>query len=267
MVKIGICGFGFVGSAINNFFVTKHEILIYDKYKNINTFNILLESDILFICLPTNIENKDDLASSYDLLEIDNTINLLNNKNFQGIIIIKSTVLPLYCQEINNKYPDLKIIHNPEFLSARTANQDFTNQKHIILGYTKQSFDVINIIYDFYQLLFPNVLISITTSEESSLVKLGCNSFYAMKIQFFTELFLLCKKMNLDYDNVKNMMLKNDWINPMHTLIPGHDGQISYGGSCLPKDIQALSNFMNQQEVSNLVLDAVIKDNKKTRNE
>jgi hypothetical protein len=88
-----------------------------------------------------------------------------------------------------------------------------------------------------------------------------------MKIQFFTELFLLCKKMNLDYDNVKNMMLKNDWINPMHTLIPGHDGQISYGGACFPKDIQALSNFMNQQEVSNLVLDAVIKDNKKTRNE
>ena len=276
MITIGICGLGFVGNAINNYFTTvnelnkndtKYEILSYDKYKNINTFDILLSSDILFVCLPTNLENINDLTSTYDMKEIDNTIMLLNEKDYNGIIIIKSTVLPNYCREINDKYHKLQIIHNPEFLSARTAIQDFINQKHIILGYTKQSFDVINIIYDFYKNLFKTALISISTTEESSLVKLGCNSFYAMKIQFFTEIFLLCKKMNLDYNNVKNMMLKNNWINPMHTLIPGHDGKISYGGACFPKDIQALSNFMVEQEVSNLVLDAVIKDNKKTRND
>jgi UDP-glucose 6-dehydrogenase len=61
-------------------------------------------------------------------------------------------------------------------------------------------------------------------------------------------------------------MIKNDWINPMHTSVPGHDGKISYGGACLPKDIQALSTFMEKQKTTNLVLDAVIKDNKELRN-
>jgi UDPglucose 6-dehydrogenase len=71
--------------------------------------------------------------------------------------------------------------------------------------------------------------------------------------------------MNISFDNVKNMMLQNNWINPMHTIIPGPDGKISYGGACFPKDIEALSNYMKDQYVSNFVLDAVIKENKEIR--
>ena len=277
MKKIGICGCGFVGNAIYNFFLNRkkeeiketdyhYQIFVYDKYKKVNdietSIDILFGTDILFICLPTNL---DPLTNTYNMSEIDNTLLILNDNNYNGVIIIKSTVLPDYCFKMNNQYPRLKIIHNPEFLSARTAIEDFANQSHIILGYTKYSKTSIEIINDMYKTLFPNAIISITSSEESALVKLGCNSFYAMKIEYFTELYLLCQKMNISFDNVKNMMLKNNWINPMHTIIPGPDGKISYGGACFPKDIEALSNYMKDNSVSNVVLDAVIKENKEIR--
>lgn len=263
-IRIGISGYGFVGSAIYNFFNTRPEysVFVYDKYKNINTFNILLNTDLIFICLPTNLEETEN---TYEMSEINLTITQLDSYDYQGVIIIKSTVLPDYCQKINNLFPKLKIINNSEFLSAKTASNDFNNQKHIVIGYTEQSKESLNIIENIYKKEFPEAEISILKSEEAALVKLGCNSFYATKIQFFTELYLLSKKINVNYENIKNAMIKNGWISPMHTKVPGQDGKISYGGMCLPKDIIAFSDFVKKNNVSNLVLNAVIKDNQITR--
>ena len=166
---------------------------------------------------------------------------------------------------MNNLYPNLNIIHNPEFLSANTALEDFSNQNHIILGHTKQSIEYINTIIHFYKNLFPQSEISICTSVESALTKLACNSFYATKIQYFTELYLLCEHMNVSYSNVKNLMLKNGWINPQHTSIPGHDGQISFGGACFPKDINAFTQYMIACELPSEVLQSVINERNKMR--
>ena len=91
-------------------------------------------------------------------------------------------------------------------------------------------------------------------------MKLFCNSFYATKIQYFTEVKLLCDKMNIEYNNVINLMLNNGWINPMHTYIPGPDGNLSYGGACFPKDSNALNQYMKKLNTPNAVLDASIKE-------
>ena len=91
-------------------------------------------------------------------------------------------------------------------------------------------------------------------------MKIFCNTFYAVKVQFFTELYLLCKKMNCDYDTVKQLMLKNNWINPMHTTIPGPDGMLSYGGYCFPKDTNALCKFMESMQVPHAVLENAIQE-------
>lgn len=124
-MKIGICGLGFVGTAINEFFKkTSHLLYIYDKYKNIGSINDMVITDMVYLCLPTLYSNE---LSTYDMSEIDNTIMLLNDNNYKGIIIIKSTILPTYTQSTNNMYPALTIVHNPEFLSARTAVEDFEN--------------------------------------------------------------------------------------------------------------------------------------------
>ena len=259
MIGLGIIGLGFVGNAIQQYF---KNTFIYDKYKNINSFNTIINTDILFICLPTLFCDK---LLNYDMTEIDSTIELLNNNNYKGIILIKSTITPEYLVNVNNKYESLKIIHNPEFLSAKTAVEDFANQKHIILGHTSQSINSVNTIYKFYQLYLPNASISIVSSVESSLVKLSCNSFYASKIQFFTEIYLLCEKLNVSYTRVKELMLKNNWINPMHTDIPGHDNMLSFGGACFPKDISALNQCLIKNEIPNMVINGVLEERNKMR--
>ena len=96
-------------------------------------------------------------------------------------------------------------------------------------------------------------------------MKIFCNSFYALKVQFFTELYCLTQKNKSDYLKIKTMMLKNNWINPMHTTIPGPDGQISYGGLCFPKDTNALQKYMEEKEVPNKVLSGCIEERNEMR--
>lgn len=262
---IGICGLGFVGGAIYAFMSNKDiikEVVVYDKYKQINEIGILLKAYIVYICIPTPY---DDTKKSYNMNELDNTLCILNEMNYRGVILIKSTVLPTYCEEVNNKYKQLIIMHNPEFLSASTAEKDFMEQKHIIIGYTLQSQPFFPVVQDFYRLLFPEAQISINNSNTVALTKLACNSFYATKVQFFTELFLLCERTDIKYNEVVEMMLHNGWINPMHTEVPGKDGKISFGGACLPKDISALNQHMILNNTSNGVLDAVINERNSMR--
>ena len=265
---IGICGLGFVGEAIYTFMTNYQksaanetnlvqDILVYDKYKQINALDTLLRADILYLCIPTPYDAQ---LQSYNMDEIDNTLFLLAELKYAGIILLKSTVLPNYCATMNNRYPDLRVVHNPEFLSARTAAEDFAQQKHIILGYTEQSQSVIKTVTDFYKTLFPYALLTINSANEAAMTKLACNSFYATKVQFFTELYLLCDRVGVDFNTVKGLMLQNKWIHPMHTMIPGPDGQVSFGGACLPKDISALNHYMAANGTPNGVLTAVIQE-------
>lgn len=260
---VGICGLGFVGNAVNTFFENRmYEITIYDKYKGINSFEMLLETNVLFICLPTNYSEE---LKTYDMSEVDNTLAMLYKKDYRGIVVIKSTVLPGYCHSINEKYKDLAIVANPEFLSAKTAVYDFENQKHIVLGYTKHSKEATRTIEYIYRDILGVVVITVVDADEAALIKLGCNSFYATKIQYFTELYMLCNKLGVSYEKVKNGMVENGWINKNHTEVPGSDGEVSYGGMCLPKDIKALSGYMSSKDVENGVVKSVIEEREKLR--
>jgi UDP-glucose 6-dehydrogenase len=268
-MRIGICGLGIVGNAIdkylNNFMdlnLTNFSLIIYDKYKNLGDLKSLFAADMIFICLPTLYEEE---LKSYDMSAIDDILLDLSFFNYKGIIVIKSTILPSYLSTMNKIYPDLRMCHNPEFLSASTAVDDFAKQNHIVLGFTALVGNWRDTIRDFYETLFPFAKISVTTSECSALMKLACNSFYATKVQYFTELFLLCEKMHIPYTEVKTLMLKNDWINPMHTQVPGSDGQVSFGGSCLPKDLAALNAFVSELESPHKVLQSVIDERKLMR--
>ena len=93
------------------------------------------------------------------------------------------------------------------------------------------------------------------------------NCFYSVKIQFFTEIQQLCEKNGCNYDLVKNMMIKNGWINKMHTDIPGPDGKISYGGLCFPKDTNALLKYMEKYDSPNEVLKSTILERNTMRND
>jgi nucleotide sugar dehydrogenase len=268
-MKIGIIGIGFVGNAIMRFFekkIEKKKLLLYDKYKNggIGSFTDILDSDILYLCLPTLYSEE---KKCYDTSALIETINKLNTSNFLGSILIKSTVEPLFCEKLNREYKKLKIIHNPEFLSARTAVKDFENTKQIIIGHTSQemSIDSASQVELFYRDMFPNSIINICSSTESEIMKICVNSFYSVKIQFFNEIYDLCKKTDSDYNIIKKCMLNNGWINSQHTSVPGHDGKLSYGGACFPKDTNALLQFMKSNNILHKVLEATIEERNEIR--
>lgn len=262
-MKIGIIGIGVVGNAVLKSLQEKmqdyefQKIITYDKFKNIGTFDDVTDTDIVFLCLPT--------LYSYDLLSYDKSALVeicekLSNINYNGLVVIKSTVEPTTSQTFADKY-NLSIIHNPEFLSAKTAYEDFHNQKHIIIGVTSNiKYNQLEKLTNFFKLHYLDALISICSSTESEATKIFCNCFYSVKIQFFNELYILCQKLNIDYDLIKNLMLKNNWIHPMHTQVPGSDGNLSYGGMCFPKDTNALLSFMKDQETPHQVLEAVVNE-------
>lgn len=264
---ISVIGLGFVGGAMYKGFSEKGiHVVGYDKYKeNTNTFKECLESDIAFLALPTVF---DEDKKSYDTSCIYEVSQELSNANYSGLIVIKSTVEPQTTNKLCDAFPKLKFVHNPEFLSAATAFEDFQNQKHIVLGKGKTTTDKEMILLDnFYKEYYPDAEISTCTSTESESMKSFVNCFYSVKIQFFNELFALCNKMGCDYDNVKDLMLKNKWINPMHTQVPGVDGKISYGGYCFPKDTNALLQHMKRENTPHKVLEATISERNEMRND
>ena len=261
-MKIGLIGRGFVGDALYKSFESRGQaVSSFDKYKKIGRIEDIEGSDLIFLCLPTPfVKNK-----GFDMSSLNEACHSLSLRNFSGLIVVKSTVEPGSCKKLSDKY-SLNICHNPEFLTARTNYKDFENQKHIVLGSVRESesFDKLVILY---KKLYPSSHISICSAIESESMKIFCNSFYAVKVQFFNELYILCNKLNIDYENVKSIMLKNNWINPMHTMVPGPDGQLSYGGACFPKDTMALEKFMVDNDLPHQVLSATIKEREAYRDD
>ena len=262
---ISVIGLGFVGGSMKKSFELKGEhVKGYDKFKeNTDSFEDCLESDIAFLALPTIF---DENKMTYDKSAIHEVCGDLEKHQYKGLVVIKSTVEPTTTEGLALKYPTLKFIHNPEFLTAATAFEDFHNQKHIVLGKSLNVHDdQVDVLETFYRKNYPDAEVSRCTCTESESMKSFVNCFYSVKIQFFNELYLLCQKMGCDYNSVKELMLKNGWINPMHTDVPGIDGMLSYGGYCFPKDTNALLNHMKRENVTCKVLEGTVLERNEMR--
>lgn len=257
--KVGIAGIGFVGGSMLKSFQEKEVeyIVNYDKFKESDPQEKLLTTDILFLSLPTQY---DETTGEYNKDTIVETCSMLELNKYKGAVVLKSTVEPETTSKLEDKF-NLNFIHNPEFLTARTAYEDFHNQKHIVLG---KSSSCDNEVYDnvvnFYKTYYPKAVISECTSIESESMKIFVNCFYSVKVQFFNEIYLTCQKSGANYDIVKDLMICNNWINPAHTTVPGPDGELSYGGMCFPKDTNALLKYMQSKKVPSKVLEATIEE-------
>lgn len=262
-MMIGVIGLGFVGGAICKSFELKGLYVYgYDKFKDggIGKFENIIKTKICFLCLPTLYNSE---LEEYDKKSIIDTLNVLRDNNYKGLVVIKSTVEPETTDYLSLKYPTLKLCHNPEFLTARTAFIDFHNQTHIVVGkpFNRTENDILE-LYDLYTKYFPDANISKCSAVESESVKIMSNTFYGSKIIIFNEFYLLCKQNGANFEIVKNIMLKNNWINSMHTNVPGTDGLLGFGGSCFPKDITALLKYMEKKKTPNNVIKSVLEENK-----
>ena len=269
MPDVAIIGLGFVGGAMFRSFKEKDvNVFGFDKFKkhiDIGPLENSLDSEIIFLCLPTLF---DEIKKAYNKTAIQELCNYLDDKEYNGTVVIKSTVEPQTINKLCDEFTNLNIVHNPEFLTARTAYNDFHNQTHIVLGRSKNcTNECFNILYSFYARYYPRALISCCSSDESECMKIFVNTFYSTKIQIFNEFYLLCQNMKVDYNRIKDLMLKNTWFTPHHTHVPGPDGKLSYGGACFPKDTSALLEHMKKLNSPHMVLESVVNERKTMRPE
>lgn len=239
-LKIGIAGVGMVGGALRKYFEAKGIILkLYDPGKNLGSLEELNQADVVFICVPTPFR-KDGIG--FDLSYVEKICEDLKGEK---IVIIKSTVVPGTTENLQQEYTQHKFLFNPEFLTELTANQDMNYPDRQILGYTKQSY---NIAGDLMQILPLAPFEKIMPSAEAELVKYFGNNWFAVKVIFANQIYNLCQKLGIDYDNVKEAAAADKRIGKSH-LDVWHKGYRGFGGKCIPKDIRAMVQFADKNGV------------------
>lgn len=265
-MKLGIVGNGFVGGAIINAFKQHQDIELFvydiDKNKSSNSLKETLTSDLVFICLPTPMKNID--GGEADLSIMEDFFAIANELKSKSILIIKSTVPVGTTKNLQTKYTDLTILHNPEFLTARFANEEFINaDRHIIGGKSEYAK---NYLREFYLKYFHTIPVFLMSSDESELTKYSSNCFFATKVAFFNEIKLFSESINADYDKIIKALTADKRIENCHTQVPGHDGDYGFGGYCFPKDINAFMRTLdNSKKASGSVLRSIWERNKQIR--
>jgi len=259
--NIGIVGAGFVGGAIARGFALQANVKIYDKDPNrqVHSFEEVCGSDYIFLCLPTPMERVD--GGKADLSIIHAVCGQLQN-NTNGTVILKSTIPIGTTKLLADKY-ELKMVHNPEFLTARNADIDFITPARTILGGPK---DLTAPLREVFANRFPGTNVLEMTSNESEAVKYVANCFFALKVIYFNEVYLGMKEAyDLDWDTVMGGVMTDGRIGVSHHEVPGFDGKFGFGGACFPKDICALIAQLEENGFDPKVLKAAWEQNKTVR--
>jgi UDPglucose 6-dehydrogenase len=239
--KVGVVGAGMVGGAVLRYLQKKDnlEIFVYDKGKNLGSPEEVNKAEIVFVCVPTPYL-KD--GKGFDLSYVEETLSWLQGDK---VVVIKSTVLPGTTEVLQKKYPQLKLLMNPEFLTEETADQDMNYPDRQIVGYTVQSQAVAG---DVMQLLPLAPFERILPATEAEMVKYFGNTWFSVKVSFANQMYDLCQAVGVDYDRMVEAAAADKRIGRTHLNV-FHKGYRGYGGKCLPKDTKALIQLANLKGV------------------
>ena len=227
-----VIGTGFVGSAVINALEQKYRIVLIDPPKGEEAAPVkYVETDGIIICVPTpadeNGKCNDSLVTHY--------ITDVRRYNKNVPILIKSTTDISTLTNITEP----NVTFSPEFLLARNANEDFLNQEFAVFGGDNGRFwyEIFKDVCNIKQVRFTDI----TTA---GFVKYTINSFLAMKVVFFNELFhLFNKHPGSSFDTLTELVSMDPRMGNSHLQVPGPDGQFGFGGACFPKDTKAFAEF------------------------
>ena len=239
--KVGIIGNGFVGESQAFAFSPTAEIRIYDvdPLRTTHTLEEVQESDFVFVCVPTPMKVDGSQDTSY--IE-----NVFNNAVEGPIYIIKSTILPGTTAGLTEMYPKLSIIFSPEFLTERTAKLDMLTQARIIFG---GDYKLTSKVEELFAYRFMNRHFIHTDSTTAELIKYMNNTFFATKVSIVNEFKRLADALGADWDKALYGFAADHRIGDSHLHVPGPDGKMGYGGTCFPKDVNALITLARELDV------------------
>jgi len=272
-MKIGIIGQGVLGKTHKNYLLknTSNEVFTYDINGDCNsTMEIISKQcEIVFVCVPTDTGKEGRL----DMSIVESIAKELNKLGFIGKCVFRSTLRVGTTEKLQKKYPNITFYFIPEFLTERLAKKDFENpHRNLPIGSS-----CIDSGLELFEIISENNILKqascIIGTKEAEMVKIATNSFYAMKIIFANELSFVCNGLGLDYDSIKNELVKDLRIGSINNDSSGkdvhfrvsQDGKLGYGGKCLPKDSLEFSKMANSLGIKNGLIDKVVQINNKIR--
>ena len=225
------------------------------------------DASIVFLALPTP-PGEDGSADLKYILGVAADLGRLLQPEDYKVIVDKSTVpvgtadkvttaiLQTATQNIQDSFD---VVSNPEFLREGVAVEDFMKPDRVVIGTSSEKAKkVMNDLYaPFVRQGNPVIFMDEKSAE---LTKYAANSFLAVKISFMNEIAQLCERLGADVDMVRKGIGSDERIGKRF-LFPG----IGYGGSCFPKDVQALSKSSTEVNYNFKILDAVMDVNEKQK--
>lgn len=261
---VGQIGYGFIGNAVVELFRPHCAVLIYDKAREPNSPSpqnslmvgldlLVMTSQVIFVAVPTPMKPSGECHTAIVesvLQDIQNAAIRQDRDLGSFIVVIKSTVPPGFTAKMQERFA-LRIVFSPEFLTEANAVNDFKNVNRVLLGGDIEDarvvfkyfegvwFDRINATYETH----PHGPVSIVQCEPgvAEMVKLSTNVHLTARVMVSNELYLICQKMGIKYDDVKILTQLDRRIGTSHMNVPGPDENLGYGGHCFVKDTQNLA--------------------------
>ena len=215
------------------------------------------DAEIIFLALPTPPGEDGSADLSYILGVAEQLGNLITDYK---VVVDKSTVPVGTAEKVKeaiskNAKVDFSVVSNPEFLREGFAVSDFLKPDRVVIGTSdERAQKVMERLYKpFVRQGNP---IYFMDEKSAELTKYAANSFLATKITFMNEIANFCELVGADVDKVR-IGIGSDSRIGKRFLFPG----IGYGGSCFPKDVQALAKSGNENNFTFEILEAVMKVN------
>lgn len=255
-MRIGIIGWGAVGSAVGEGFkMLGHTVTRHDPKFN-TSIDEVMDSEIVYICVPTP-EGKN---GECDLSIVYETITNLKKLNYSGVIALKSTSIPGTTQTIIDKFNDTDICFVPEFLRERSALEDFV-KNHEVLAVGCLSDRAWHKVCESHSWL-PKTSIKMKPTE-AEILKYFSNTFNALRVTFANVMYEVSEKFNCDYDKILETYLMRKVSSPDY-LTCGPDIR-GYGGMCLPKDTKAMAELCKKLNLPFDLFSTIDHDNSKIK--
>ncbi len=225
----------------------------------VSTSEALAEADVALICVGTPSKKNGDLGLDQLTRVSEDIAEGSKNRTKDLIVAVRSTVFPGTCDDgVIPKFagnPRVTVVSNPEFLREGIAVNDFMFPSLLVVGgHDSAAAARVAAIYD--GLPVEACIVSLRTAE---MIKYACNCFHAVKIAFSNEIGALSSELGVDGNEVMATLCRDEKLNISRAYLrPG----FAFGGSCLPKDLRAITYRANRLDVKVPLLDAAISSNR-----
>jgi len=256
-MKVGIIGKGFVGSAVYEGLGTVGNTMsFYDPAIEGSRFEDIMFTDIVYLCVPTNPDENGNCDTSI----VEATCKRLDGLQYDGVVAIKSTVIPQTTDRMKKKYPSLRLAFVPEFLRERSAFVDFVENNDVLaIGVYDDSYADAEAVRESHGRLPKNVVIM--TPLEAELVKYYNNVYNTAKIIFANGMYEVCDTVGANYQKIFDAISLREHINPSY--LKCSESMRGASGPCLSKDPVAFKNWVETLPMKNKpkIFSTIVEDN------